>query len=317
MLILGGFTFFILGFADNLTATLVALAIMLKVMSESSIKLIVKTSVFVLFAANAGGLLLITGDVTTLIIFVAGKVNMLELLKLYMPAILSMSILYILFIKGMGKSITLVKDNTNFDPLDTKIAVIFTLTIFAILFGHVAFHFPPVLTFLTGLSLMFLIIAHNKVKTKPEIDALEYIRRIEFDALFSFLGVLLLVGALKEVGILVQLAGLYDFVPTYIATFFIGLLSAIVDNIPITAVILKAELPLDHDGWMFMAYAVGVGGSLLAIGSAVGVVAMSKVKELTFVVYLIGYMSIFIIVWLNLKDLSFERSFLKKINYIK
>jgi len=317
MFLLGGFTFLISGVADNLTATLVALTIMLKVMEKSNITSKIKVSVYVIFAANAGGLPLITGDITTLMIFIAGKIQMFDLLKLYVPAVISTLILFFFLSKGMDEKKVLVRDNSQINELDKKIAIIFGFTIIAILLGHVLFHLPPVLTFLAGLSLMFIIIAHEKIKSKSEMNVLDYIRHIEFDALFFFLGVLMLVGAVKEVGLLKEVAGLYNIVDKNVASFLIGIVSAVVDNIPITAAMLKAELPLNEKEWMLLTYAVGVGGSLLAIGSAAGVVAMSKVKELTFgsylrytpyvfVAYLVGFIITYFIAWLlilsNLKS---------------
>lgn len=286
LFIMGAFTFLFSGVADNLTATLVALSIVLLVMKGTTTDTLIRMAVMIVFAANAGGLPLITGDVTTLMIFVAGKIHMVELLRLYVPALITSLVLYVYLARGMNGSITIKKESASINPLDTKIAVIFILSIACILAGHVAFHLPPMLVFLTGLSVMFLVIAHDKIKTKNEVKVLEYVQHVEFDALFFFLGVLLLVGALKEVELLGKLAMLYEVMDPTLATFFIGILSAVVDNIPITAAMLKADLPLDEVGWMLLTYAVGIGGSILVIGSAAGVVAMSKVKELTFGAYL-------------------------------
>lgn len=286
LLIMAIFTFAFSGVADNLTATLVALSIILVVLKSVSPDTMIRFGVMVIFAANAGGLPLITGDVTTLMIFVGGKIHMVELLRLYVPALATCFVLYFYLIRGLKGEIKLIKGEDEINPLDTKVAVIFLLTIIAILTGHVAFHLPPVLVFLTGLATMFLVIAHDKIKTKNELDVLHYVQHVEFDALFFFLGVLLLVGALKEVGMLAKLAVLYEVINPMAATFLVGVLSAVVDNIPITAAMLKADLPLDEVGWMLMTYAVGIGGSILVIGSAAGVVAMSKMKSLTFGAYL-------------------------------
>lgn len=313
LFIMSAFTFVFSGVADNLTATLVALSIILVVLKGASVDTLIRFGVMIIFAANAGGLPLITGDVTTLMIFVAGKIHMVELLKLYVPAIITTLVLYFYLAKGVSGDVELTNRDAQINPIDTKIAVIFIFTIIAILAGHVAFHLPPVLVFLTGLSVMFLVVAHDKIKTKSELNVLHYVQHVEFDALFFFLGVLLLVGALKEVGMLGKLAILYELIDPMMATFFIGILSAIVDNIPITAAMLKADLPLDEVGWMLMTYAVGIGGSILVIGSAAGVVAMSKVKPLTFVaylrytpvvfvVYVLGFGITYIIAWCNFLD---------------
>ena len=115
---------------------------------------------------------------------------------------------------------------------------------------------------------------------------LDYIRIIEFDTLLFFLGILLMVGALKEARLLEGLAQLYDVMPAMQANYLIGLLSALVDNVPLTAAVLKADVGMNDAEWLALTYAAGVGGSLLIIGSAAGVIALSKVREVTFMSYL-------------------------------
>jgi len=147
------------------------------------------------------------------------------------------------------------------------------------------FAIPPVLTFLTGLALMFLIARffNEDIDNDP---ILEYIRVIEFETLLFFLGVLLLVGMLQYIGTLQSLTSLYDLMPPMAANFLMGMLSALIDNVPLTAALLKADLQMTIAEWMGLTYAVGVGGSLLIIGSAAGIVAMSKMPGLTFMTYL-------------------------------
>lgn len=115
---------------------------------------------------------------------------------------------------------------------------------------------------------------------------LEYIRKIEFDTLLFFLGVLLLVGILKELHVLQHFLSLYENVPVLAANYIMGLFSALIDNVPLTAALLKSGIDMNTGEWLTLTYSVGVGGSLLAIGSAAGVVSMSKVPGLTFVAYL-------------------------------
>ncbi len=133
---------------------------------------------------------------------------------------------------------------------------------------------------------MFLVhqVLHKKDDDRPNI--LEYIRDIEFDTLLFFLGVLLLVGMLKELSVLDHLPELYNVLPIAMANYIVGLLSALVDNVPLTAAILKSGVVMDKAQWLGLTYATGVGGSILIIGSAAGVIAMSKMKELTFLSYM-------------------------------
>lgn len=284
LLIIGVFTFFLSAVADNLTATLISLTILLSLKLES--KKLIKFATFVIFAANAGGVALITGDVTTLMIFLGGKVEMAKLLWLFIPSFISLMVLYLLLSRGLNGKLKIEKANTKINKVDKIIALIFGFTILGIIFGHVFFHIPPALTFLFGLSVMLLVGWFHIHRKKEDLQLLEYIRSVEFDALFFFLGVLLLVGMLKEIGILAKVTMLYEIVPLGVANYVIGILSSVVDNIPLTAAMLKAGIDMGQAGWLGLTYAVGVGGSLLVIGSAAGVVAMSKIKELTFGVYL-------------------------------
>jgi Na+/H+ antiporter NhaD/arsenite permease-like protein len=114
---------------------------------------------------------------------------------------------------------------------------------------------------------------------------LEYIRYIEFDTLLFFLGILLLVGMLEHIHALDFLVTLYQYVPPMYANYIMGITSAAVDNVPLTAALLKTGIEMDLTSWLGLTYAVGVGGSLLVIGSAAGIVTMSKVPGLSFARY--------------------------------
>ncbi len=292
MFAIGVFTFIFSSIADNLTATLVSITILLTLKIQG--KKLIKYAVLVVFAANAGGVALITGDVTTLMIFLEGKVEMANLLWLFIPSFVSFLVIYFLISRGMNKILVIKKRKNVINTIDIKIAITFLLTIIMIILGHVFYHIPPVLMFLFGLSVMFLIGWHHKRRNNEDLKILDYIRVVEFEALFFFLGVLLLVGMLKEIGILQKVTFLYDFMPISVANYLIGILSSVVDNIPLTAAMLKAGIDMSQSGWIALTYAVGVGGSLLSIGSAAGVVAMCKIKELTFAVYLKYSLYIFI-----------------------
>lgn len=97
---------------------------------------------------------------------------------------------------------------------------------------------------------------------------------------------------LKELNVLEHFPTLYEKLPIMAANYLVGLFSALIDNVPLTAALLKSGIVMDEGQWLTLTYSVGVGGSLLAIGSAAGVVAMSKVSALTFIAYLryFGYL---------------------------
>lgn len=282
LLVMGGLTFFFSPLADNLTTTLVALTVTLALLKDAENWVKELFAVFIVFVANVGGLPLITGDVTTLMIFVSGVISMKTLLWLYIPGLVTFVILYLYMAPKLKGTVELKKGDLKINSIDHQIAIMFFITIAAIPITHIMWDLPPVLVFLLGLSAMFLLIAHEGKRTQQEMRALDYIRRIELDVLFFFLGILLLVGALKEVGTLELLSGIYNYMPESVATYLIGIISAGIDNIPVTSALLKAGLPLDEHGWMLMTYAVGAGGSLTSFGSVAGIVAMGKVKTLNF-----------------------------------
>lgn len=268
---------------DNVTATLVSLGLLTTFKLDKQMRQ--RMAVLIIFAVNSGGVALITGDVTTLMIFLRGHVHMSELLLLFMPAAASVMLLAaLLSIKAKGEvSTTPIK--TKVRSVDIIIAALFFSTIVMTMLLNILFNIPPVLIFLTGLSIMFLI-GHTTRSNNEELQILEYIRQVEYDTLLFFLGILLLVGMLKEIGTLDLLTQLYSQFDPNISNFAAGIGSALLDNVPLTAALLKAEPVLNTPQWLGLTYSVGVGGSLLVIGSAAGIIAMSKVKELTFVSYL-------------------------------
>ncbi|MBY0420437.1 MAG: sodium:proton antiporter NhaD, partial [Pararheinheimera sp.] len=277
MFIIAVFAFVFSSFADNVTATLVAIAVI------SSIKLEVKKRIqyatLIIFAVNSGGVSLITGDVTTLMFFLAGKVTIANLLLLIIPSLFAVTVLAILLSRKMTGRIVLEKSSKPIEKADVIIAIIFASTIGSTLLFNILFQIPPVLTFLFGLGVMFLA-AQYLLRKKTGVNILSYIREVEFDTLLFFLGVLLLVGIMKEIGVLTNITHLYQYLEPVQANYLMGLMSALIDNVPLTAALLKADLTMSTAEWLTLTYATGVGGSILIIGSAAGIIAMSKVKEL-------------------------------------
>ncbi|WP_370277591.1 sodium:proton antiporter NhaD [Pontibacterium sp.] len=270
--------------ADNITASLIMLSLLASLNLEK--KDLLKFATLLVFAVNSGGVALITGDVTTLMIFLAGKVEILDLFLLIPPATIGVAVLVLCLMSGSNQEFQLPRFRRPISGRDKVIGALFLLTILSTLSFSTLYQIPPLLTFLFGLSVMFLVhqMLHKKDDERPNI--LEYIRDIEFDTLLFFLGVLLLVGMLKELSVLDHLPELYNVLPIAMANYIVGLLSALVDNVPLTAAILKSGVVMDKAQWLGLTYATGVGGSILIIGSAAGVIAMSKMKELTFLSYM-------------------------------
>lgn len=279
----GLFCFVFSSLADNITATLVSCSLILSLNLELKKRL--QFIVLVVFAVNSGGVSLITGDVTTLMIFLEDKVEILTLLTLAIPASITVFILAVFLSGGLNGTVTLRATTSEVRTVDAVIAGLFLLTILSTIAGNALFSVPPVLTFLFGLSIMFLV--SRFLSTDSDLDPiLEYIRVIEFETLLFFLGILLLVGMLKEIHALESFVAIYDVLPPVYANYLMGIFSAVIDNVPLTAALLKSGINMSPGEWMGLTYAVGVGGSLLVIGSAAGIVAMSKIEGLTFGAYL-------------------------------
>lgn len=291
MFLTGAFCFLFSSLADNMTATLVAVALVLSLRMERPKT--IKFGTLVIFAVNSGGVALITGDVTTLMIFLAGKVQISQLLLLSLPAFVAVMALAAMLSVGMRGELVIPRQRNEVRGVDLAIGLIFLGTIFTTILGNILFQVPPVLTFLTGLSIMFLV-ARFFGEDNDMDPIMDYIRLVEFETLLFFLGILLLVGMLKEIGVLDGLVHIYDQVPAVAANFLMGLLSAGIDNVPLTAALLKSGLEMGIAEWMVLTYSVGVGGSLLVIGSAAGIVAMSKMPGLTFGAHLRYLLQLFI-----------------------
>jgi Na+/H+ antiporter NhaD/arsenite permease-like protein len=276
------FSFLFSSLADNITATLVAITLVLSLSLPPNKTM--RFAVMVVFAVNSGGVSLITGDVTTLMIFLADKVSILNLFWLSLPSFAAVLLLAGFLSIGMKGRVRIKHKPRVIRKLDYWIAAIFVSTIIFTIGANVLFAIPPVLSFLAGLSVMFLV-AHLFQDNNEQDPILEYIRYIEFDTLLFFLGILLLVGMLEHIHALEFLVQLYEHLPPVFANYVMGMSSAVVDNVPLTAALLKTNIQMDLTAWLSLTYAVGVGGSLLVIGSAAGIVTMSKVQGLSFARY--------------------------------
>lgn len=279
LVLTGLFCFVFSSIADNITATLVSSALILSLNLDA--KKTLRFAALVVFAVNSGGVALITGDVTTLMIFLSGHVGVVQLLYLSLPALIGVLALTLMLSQGLSGRVVIEKKMNPIRRVDMVIGLVFLCTIVATITFNALFHIPPMLTFLTGLSVMFLVsrFFDDDIEQDP---ILEYIRVIEFETLLFFLGILLLVGMLKEIDVLSSIVSLYQLMPPIAANYLMGVLSAGIDNVPLTAAVLKSGIEMSTREWMQLTYAVGVGGSLLVIGSAAGIVMMSKVSELTF-----------------------------------
>ncbi len=277
------FAFVFSSFCDNITTTLVTVALIqsLRLPARNNIKL----AVLAVFSINSGGAALITGDVTTLMIFSAGKVGIGDLFALIAPGLIACLLLAAMLLPGFEGQLKLERAVTPASNFDICVAIIFIATIVLTLVINLVVRVPPLLVFMFGLSLVFML-SRFMSREESEQPIIDYIRKIEFDTLLFFLGILLVVGMLQEIGTLAYITELYARFSPPMANFLIGCVSAVIDNVPLTAAVLKSNLTMSLTQWLGFTYSVGVGGSLLAIGSAAGVLMMSKIEGLGFISYL-------------------------------
>lgn len=300
----GVLAFFISPIADNLTTALLMCAIVTKV-GEGNKKFIAICCVNIVVGANAGGAFSPFGDITTLMVWQKGMVDFNQFFYLFLPSVVNFlvpALIMSLFIsKGMAQGdgeIVYMKRGAK------RIVVLFLMTIACAVLGHSILGMPPVLGMMTGLGLLqffafFLRKTHtvyyeralkrandeeehenlHRLGVGAPFDIFNKVAKAEWDTLLFFYGVVLCVGGLGFIGYLsmVSEAMYSNWNPTY-ANVTVGILSAIVDNIPVMFAVLSMQPDMSHGQWLLVTLTAGVGGSLLSIGSAAGVALMGQAR---------------------------------------
>lgn len=284
-------TFFLSAILDNLTTTIVIVSMLRKLIVDKEQRLFFIGMTVI--AANAGGAWSPLGDVTTTMLWIGGQITALNIIKeLFIPSLFCLLVPLILIsfrMKGTVQSNQEIRSE-NLKSVFHRNFVFFLgvgILIFVPVFKTIT-HLPPFMAILFGLGLMWIIteILHSSTDTadKDVLTVVYALRKIDTPSILFFLGILISISALQVTGQLSQLATwLSDTIrnDTAIVT-AIGLLSAIVDNVPLVAasqgMYSLDQYPTDHFFWEFLAYATGTGGSALIIGSAAGVAAMGMEK---------------------------------------
>lgn len=285
-------TFFLSSILDNLTTTIVMVSLIRKLVTDKETKLFFASMIVI--AANAGGAWTPIGDVTTTMLWIGGKITSLNIMKtLLIPSLICMvtPLLFLTFIKKnalVSKEQESVAANGKASAhgkimLFLGVGALVSVPVFKTLT-----HMPPYTGILLGLGLLW-IVSELINPEKDEILRKHYtvagaLSRVDVPSVLFFLGILLAVSALQSMQILRQLAQLLDatFGDQRIIITLIGLLSAIVDNVPLVAGSMgmydPVSFPTDNLIWEYLAYCAGTGGSILIIGSAAGVAVMGMEK---------------------------------------
>ena len=287
-------SFFFSAALDNLTTSIVMAALLRKLIRDKEDLWFFGGMVVV--AANAGGAWSPIGDVTTIMLWIGGQISAYNIvLKVFLPSLVCLLIplLIITFkTKGDVKRPELKENNGDSNHVNGfEQKLVFWMGISGLLFVPVfknITHLPPFMGILFSLGILWVTteILHRKksVENQNGLKVAAVIRRIDTPSVLFFLGILLAVGSLQTAGQLGQLARVMDthISNIYIINTLIGLLSAVVDNVPLVAGAIGmyplSIYPLDHTFWELLAYCAGTGGSALIIGSAAGVAIMGILK---------------------------------------
>ena len=279
----GFLAFFMSPIADNLTTSLVMGAVVLAI-GAGNVKFISLAFVNIVVAANAGGAFSPFGDITTLMVWQANVLDFLDFFDLFIPSLVNFLVpatIMHFFIENKkdGKDVLEIQ-KTHIKKGGLITAVLFILTIATAVSFHNFFHLPPTMGMMMGLS--YLLIAGYFIRRHDkEFEIFHEIARVEWDTLLFFFGVILSVGGLGFMGYLALVSEFFyiDLGATN-ANILVGILSAIVDNIPVMFAVLTMNPDMSHGQWLLVTLTAGVGGSLLSVGSAAGVALMGQSRGL-------------------------------------
>ena len=311
-------TFFLSAVLDNLTTAIVMVALLRKLIGDKKERWFYAGMVIV--AANSGGAFSPIGDVTTIMLWIGGHITTINIiLKTFIPSALSTIIpltLISMTMKGeIQKPARVIADHGN-STTPRERNIVFFLGIGLLLFVpffKTLTNLPPYMGILFGLGVLWAVteIMHKKKNDayRPMVTVAGVIRKVDTPSVLFFLGILLAVAALQSAGILDQFADSLDkYVGNlYAINIIIGLLSSVVDNVPLVAGAMgmyQNTFPTDHYFWEMLAYCAGTGGSILIIGSAAGVAVMGM-EKIDFIWYLkkislwalIGYFAVALAYW--------------------
>ena len=291
LLIITIIAFFLSAVLDNLTTTIVLISLVAKLIHDEKEKLVFASMIVI--AANAGGAWSPIGDVTTTMLWIGGQISALTTIKeVFIPSLVSVIIpLAALGYRMKGEVSKMPDKSANTDSSKKEKNLVFFVGMISLLFVPVfktLTGLPPFMGMLFSLGIMWLIteVIHSgkDIVDKDTLSVNYAIRKIDTPSILFFLGILISVAALQSAGVLKEVA---DYLSNQIGNTkaivaSLGVLSAIVDNVPLVAaaqgMYSLTEFPLDHPFWQFMAYCTGTGGSILIIGSAAGVAAMGLTK---------------------------------------
>ncbi len=297
--ITGALSFVISPVADNLTTALLMCAVVMALGKDNK-KFVLLACINIVVAANAGGAFSPFGDITTLMVWQKGIISFGEFFALFLPSLVNWLVPAVIMNfaiersqpEGDSKQVSMKRGGV-------PVMFLFLMTIVTAVSFHNFLHLPPMAGMMMGLSYLKLYgfylkkthnkyakgIAYDKEKADQALgdtvafDIFRKVARAEWDTLFFFYGIILCVGGLGFIGYLGMVSHLMygSWGATY-ANITVGVLSAIVDNIPVMFAVLTMMPDMSHGQWLLVTLTAGVGGSMLSIGSAAGVALMGQAR---------------------------------------
>lgn len=279
--------FFLSSVLDNLTTALVIGAVVLAI-GAGSRAFVAIACVNIVVAANAGGAFCPFGDITTLMVWQKGKLDFWAFFVLFLPALVNFAVPAAIMHFAIPNSRPSPEaERIAMKPGARGVMLLFAATIITAVSFKNFLHLPPALGMMLGLGYLQIwsyALQRRGSRTENEdmvLDSFAQVQRVEWDTLLFFFGIIFAVGGLGVIGYLAHASEfLYTGLGATSANIIIGVLSAIVDNIPLMFAVLTMDPQMSEGQWLLITLTCGVGGSLLSIGSAAGVALMGQSRGL-------------------------------------
>ena len=319
-------TFFLSAILDNLTTSIVMIMVLRKLVADKQDRMVY--AALVIIAANSGGAFSPIGDVTTIMLWIAGSITTVGVItEILVPSLVSMLVPAFIMqymLKGKLPAMAASAEDSTLAFTRVQRRIIFFLGVGGLMFVPIFRYLtdlPPYMGILLVLGVLWTAteIFHRRMhlgEDSMSARVIALLRKIDMGTILFFLGILMAVGCLAEIGVLTAMGRGLDSVSGgnhYLVTGIIGVLSSIVDNVPLVAgcmgmypIAPTGDMAVDGIFWQLLAYCAGVGGSMLIIGSAAGVVVMGLekitfgwyMKRITWVAF-VGYLAGILVYWIE------------------
>ena len=281
----GFLAFFFSGVLDNLTTALIMGAVVMAIGAKSP-RFVTVSCISIVVAANAGGTFSPFGDITTLMVWQKAKLSFFEFFDLFAPSLINWLVPALFMQFGIPKTTPeAAAESVRAKPGANGVIVLFALTIATAVAFRNFLHLPPAMGMMLGLGYLQVwsyFLQRKGARLADDdmvLDSFKQIERVEWDTLLFFFGIIFAVGGLGVLGYLAMASQfLYVDLGATTANIVIGVLSAIVDNIPLMFAVLTMDPAMSDGQWLLITLTAGVGGSLLSIGSAAGVALMGQAR---------------------------------------